>query len=72
MEEDLLEFLQDIIQAGTSIAELQQQLESAGMLHDWGTMGEPLEKKESAWERGLGRFSLMSPVSFGENLSHRK
>lgn len=45
MEEDLLEFLQDIIQAGMSIAELQQQLESAGTLHDWGQWGNPWRKR---------------------------
>lgn len=32
MEKHLLEFLQGIIQPGTSIAELQQQLESAWTL----------------------------------------
>lgn len=45
MEEDLLESLQDIIQAGMSIAELQQQLESAGTLHDWGQWGNPWRKR---------------------------
>jgi len=35
-------------------------------------MREPFEKEETAWERGLGRFSLMSPGTFEETLSLKK